>query len=493
MHYGKSADNQDMKGIRLFLTIICFSLVSSAFADAPSAAQSEPSRGTPAASASASKPAQTITYRGSGGYSLVERTNLRRYDNGKYVGLLSREVRSFISPAKAPAKILANKNDPLSKSRWYDGSFYVLEETRRNMQSAAAGIHDSIPSEFAISPEGKVTMYRDNGYPSFRSFPAFPSSHLSPGDTWTASAVRSVDPLNKGKFTRMPMDVVYTFAGEEIYKGNEVFRIHASWKNKYSQMEGDPLGDTTLSRSAGSHKAEVIVLKATGEAILVTDQVDETFSYTDGKNITFKGTIILFTEFPPAVDTEKIMPVLQRIATVAPEASAEKVPQPVNTSEWLPERGNYKGDPDAYPKGKSAVASSSSAIAQAVEKPKNNMVVEKTEAGLRLSVRDIRFEADSDKIRDTESKRLDEIAEVLRLAPKSHFLIEGHTASVGRPEGEQTLSVQRAHAIAEELAKRGVPAAAFICRGWGGTRPVASNETEEGRAQNRRVEITILE
>ncbi|MBQ7159634.1 MAG: hypothetical protein IJS09_09475 [Treponema sp.] len=48
--------------------------------------------------------AQTVSlkYKGTGGYSLVERTNLRRYVNGKYVGLTSREVRSFISPSLSP-------------------------------------------------------------------------------------------------------------------------------------------------------------------------------------------------------------------------------------------------------------------------------------------------------------------------------------------------------------------------------------------------------
>jgi len=478
-----------MKGIRFFLTGILFSLMTGVFAQVEGSASNQSSQ-------------QTIAYRGSGGYSLVERTNLRRYDNGKYVGLMSREVRSFISPSRSPNKALA-KDPVLSKGRWYDGSFYVLEATKRNMQTAAAGIHDSIPSLFNISPEGKLTMFKDNGYPTFRSFPAFPQDKLSAGDTWTASAVRAVDPLNKGVFTRMPMDVVYVFAGAEVYKGNPVYRIHASWQNKYTAMDGDPLGDSTLQRSVGSHKAEVIVLQATGEAILVTDQVDEIFSYSDGKNINFKGTIILFTEFPPAVDTEKMLPVLQRIATVTPSAAEStkkpgvvkltvprsapvENPQPVNTSQWLPERGNVKADPDALPSGKTALAA-------AVEKPKNNMVVEKTDAGLRLSVRDIRFEPDSDKIVASEKTRLDEIAEVLKMAPKSHFLIEGHTASVGRPEGEQKLSVERAHTIAAEMVKRGVSANAFICKGWGGTRPVATNDSEEGRAQNRRVEITILE
>ena len=71
--------------------------------------------------------------------------------------------------------------------------------------------------------------------------------------------------------------------------------------------------------------------------------------------------------------------------------------------------------------------------------------------------------------------------------------MEGHTASVGRPEGEQTLSEQRAKAIAQALSKRGIQAGKFICKGSGGTKPVADNSTAEGKAKNRRVEITILE
>ena len=107
-------------------------------------------------------------------------------------------------------------------------------------------------------------------------------------------------------------------------------------------------------------------------------------------------------------------------------------------------------------------------------------------------MRDIKFKPDSDEILDDEKVRLDEISKVL-LTVENQLLVEGHTAMIGNPSGEQKLSELRAKKIAQELVNRGINADRLICRGFGGTKPLASNETAEGRALNRRVEITVLE
>ena len=72
-------------------------------------------------------------------------------------------------------------------------------------------------------------------------------------------------------------------------------------------------------------------------------------------------------------------------------------------------------------------------------------------------------------------------------------MVEGHSASTGNPTGEKNLSVERAKSIVDELVKRGIPANQFIFRGLGSEVPIADNSTSEGKALNRRVEITILE
>ena len=464
-----------------------------------------------------------LHYSGKGGYSLVERTNLRRYVNGKYVGLTSREVRSFVSPCEPPLMRFKAKGSVYENDQWYDGSFYVMEETLRNSQVAGAGIHEAVQSVFHISKNGQLTMYKDNGYPSFRSFPAYTADKVNVGESWKAVAERSVDPLNKGVFTKIPMQVLYTFSGAETYKGQAVYRIKAIWQTYYDAQNRDFGGDSSLQKARGGHKADIIVLQETGEPILTIDNVDETFFWIDGTEVNFKGTITLFTEFPPAFDSQRIMAALNRVATVKDgktgtdkkfsgteksvsggtvagsgklTASDKKTgADAVKTEKFVPDGifDNFDKNETVAKNTKNTVSSEKTVLEKVDDVlPKNNIVAEEVSAGIRLSIRDIKFAPDSAQILSGESERLDEIAEVLKMAPNAQLLVEGHTASVGKPAGEQKLSEQRAHKIAEELKARGVKAGAFICRGFGGTKPVASNETNEGRAQNRRVEITIL-
>ena len=70
------------------------------------------------------------------------------------------------------------------------------------------------------------------------------------------------------------------------------------------------------------------------------------------------------------------------------------------------------------------------------------------------------------------------------------ILIEGHTADVGKPVGQLNLSIERTRTVMNALIEEGLDEKLFTYKGYGGTMPVATNQTEEGRAQNRRVDIT---
>ena len=421
---------------------------------------------------------QTISYKGSRNYKFTERSDLRVYQNGKYIGLQSKIVSAFIIP------------DRSEKGLVYEGDFFVDQDTNRNKAQVALGIHEAIPSSFIINSDGNLTMLVDNGYPSFRSFPAFSSRKIKKGDIWEAKAMRAVDLLSKGIITKMPIYVQYTYTGDDIQNGEEVYLISAQWATRYNTggttIYVDWGGDKDLSYAQGGHKATIIVSKQTGTALVIRDSVDETFVYKDGNKYQYKGTISLFTEYPPAIDRSKLIAALKRMELLDDEEAEKLLQRPV-------EKASVKEDT----KSKTEKLKKQIEEHQAKQTSQTNKTapisVDNTEAGIRLTIQNLQFKADSSELLPGEEKRLDQIAEILRLADGAQFLIEGHTASTGYEAGEMKLSKERADSIAKALAVRGISSERFICKGSGGKKPIASNETSEGKALNRRVEITILD
>lgn len=86
---------------------------------------------------------------------------------------------------------------------------------------------------------------------------------------------------------------------------------------------------------------------------------------------------------------------------------------------------------------------------------------------------------------------LNSVAKVLNEYPESSLRIVGHTDSVGSAESNFTLSEDRAESVSAYLNKRGIKSGRLSTRGYGERRPIASNDTKQGRAANRRVEISI--
>ena len=88
-------------------------------------------------------------------------------------------------------------------------------------------------------------------------------------------------------------------------------------------------------------------------------------------------------------------------------------------------------------------------------------------------------------------QKLSEVADVLKDQPDRNIIVEGHTDSTGTPAKNDPLSLARAEEVKQFLVSRGVPAMRISARGFGASHPVASNDSPEGRANNRRVEIVI--
>ena len=106
-------------------------------------------------------------------------------------------------------------------------------------------------------------------------------------------------------------------------------------------------------------------------------------------------------------------------------------------------------------------------------------------------LRDINFEFNSSKLSGTSQDSLDKIVEGLRGQPSMNLIIEGHTDAVGTDAYNLKLSQLRAASARSYLISKGIDASRLQTRGYGESRPVASNKDPEGRAQNRRVEFKV--
>lgn len=104
----------------------------------------------------------------------------------------------------------------------------------------------------------------------------------------------------------------------------------------------------------------------------------------------------------------------------------------------------------------------------------------------------ITFATDSSTVQPQFRPTLDKVADVLDRYNQTYVDVYGHTDSTGSDAYNQALSERRADAVAEYLTMRGVESARLEALGYGETQPIADNDTVEGRAQNRRVEIKIV-
>lgn len=114
-----------------------------------------------------------------------------------------------------------------------------------------------------------------------------------------------------------------------------------------------------------------------------------------------------------------------------------------------------------------------------------------TARGLIANMSDVLFKTGSFELLPGARERLAKVSGIVLAHPGLRLEVEGHTDSVGSDDYNQQLSERRADAVRSYLVQQGIPESAIVARGLGKSSPVASNDTPEGRQQNRRVEMVI--
>lgn len=119
--------------------------------------------------------------------------------------------------------------------------------------------------------------------------------------------------------------------------------------------------------------------------------------------------------------------------------------------------------------------------------------VERVGEGIKITFDSgLLFDVDGSELRDVSRENLAKLAGILNKYPDTNILIEGHTDSTGSDEYNLALSDRRAEAVSLYLTQTNVSSGRFSKTGYGEAQPIATNDTLEGRQQNRRVDIAIM-
>ena len=149
----------------------------------------------------------------------------------------------------------------------------------------------------------------------------------------------------------------------------------------------------------------------------------------------------------------------------------------------------------ANARDQAAAARDQTAAAQqqlaSAQKELADLQAKQTDRGVVVTLGDVLFDTGQATLKPGANLALNRLATYLSSNPQTKVLIEGHTDSRGSDAYNEALSERRARAVATELESRGIPAAQVQTMGRGKNYPVASNDTPEGRQQNRRVEIVF--
>jgi outer membrane protein OmpA-like peptidoglycan-associated protein len=130
--------------------------------------------------------------------------------------------------------------------------------------------------------------------------------------------------------------------------------------------------------------------------------------------------------------------------------------------------------------------------AEELKKDLKDAKVERVGEGILITFESgLLFDVDKSDIKPTTKTNLDELSQTLKKYDDTNILVEGHTDNTGDDAHNEKLSDQRAEAVEKYLASQGVSESRITTKGYGESQPVADNNTETGRAANRRVQVAI--
>lgn len=325
-------------------------------------------------------------------------------------------------------------------------TFMTSEESTGSYTGNRFTYGEEYKSIFERSPLGIYRISDEYFMPTVRDVPVFPDKEILPGEKWTEKGHEAHD-LRKGfninKPYKVPFNAEYTYMGIQPETGLHVINV------RYTMYMESPAPRDPYFK--GEYPA---VTKGFSDELLYWDNEKGAIDhYTENFRILIESSAGNLYEFSGTANAE-----VTEFARTNTEENLENVQSQIDSLGL------------------------------------ENVTVKNGEKGLTISLDDIKFEPDSAVLMESEKIKLEKIAEILKKWPNNDILVSGHTALAGTKKMRQILSEERAGAVAEYLIGLNVRDRFHIfTQGFGASKPVATNQTETGKAKNRRVEITIMD
>ena len=373
----------------------------------------------------------------------------KKGNSGSYISTVEEDV--YINNVPSHHAEIINRISSKMTNVATDGEafIYATYMTTENSISQQTGRSlswgEETTSVFSRKTNGELTISDDIYMPTVRNVPVFPDKKVKIGETWTAKGKEVQDvrkAFNMDKALIFPFEATYTYKEDTTIDGKKLNVILVEYEFSYEATDELLNAGQTLTQSVGWSKQTLYWDNDRG----LLDHYDEEFLI---KIADLYGNLYVFTGTAHAELTE--------FTSLNDDSTAKQLQ-------------------DTFDKLKL-----------------ENISVKKGEKGLTISLDNIQFEPDSNVLLESEKIKLKKIGELLKQY-SNDLLITGHCADRGTASARQKLSEERAEAVASYLVNLGVRDEYHIfTQGKGSKEPVASNNTEEGRAKNRRVEITIMD
>jgi outer membrane protein OmpA-like peptidoglycan-associated protein len=295
--------------------------------------------------------------------------------------------------------------------------------------------------------------------------------------------------LNPAELTPMKVDGKTPI---EIYEARNAIRI-AKWAGAETYAP-----DTLSKAELDLQNAESLAASKDNRKDSITDAREAAQMAEDARLVTIRKVIA-----EEQVQTRENAAAAQAQAAQAQAQAQADAEAAVRAKEQAEQAQQAQAQADAARQTAEAQAQQAQLQAAQAEKDKAalrarlrqelNTVLQTRDSarGLIMNMSDVLFEFGKYTLKPEAREKLAKVSGILLSFPGLTLEVDGYTDNVGSDEFNQTLSEERAGAVRDYLVSQGVPSSSITTKGFGKTNPIASNDTSDGRQENRRVELVV--